>query len=148
MGAGLVLTAASFVVIGLIHTNLDAGGSPTIWWQILAYMLLSAAEVLVSITGLEYAYTHSPKSMKGTMNGIWFLVVSAGNLITASINGFIAKGGWWAVHLKGANYEWFFVSFIMVFVVVFMFVAPRLKERSYITDPYTENEAIANTDNL
>jgi POT family proton-dependent oligopeptide transporter len=59
-------------------------------------MILSAAEVLVSITGLEYAYTHSPKSMKSTMTGIWFLVVSFGNLITAVVNGLIEDGGWWA----------------------------------------------------
>lgn len=148
LGVGLILTALSFVVIGLIHTNIDAGGSPSIWWQILAYMILSAAEVLVSITGLEYAYTHSPKSMKSTMTGIWFLVVSAGNLITALVNGFIAGGGWWAHNLKGANYEWFFVSFICVFILVFMFVAPRLKERSYITDPYIDNQVIADTNNL
>ncbi|MDO3628154.1 POT family MFS transporter [Mucilaginibacter sp. BT774] len=152
LGFGLVLTALSFVVIGLIHTNLDAGGSPSIWWQVLAYVLLSAAEVLVSITGLEYAYTHSPKSMKSTMTGIWFLVVSAGNLITALVNGFIAKGGWWTVHLKGANYEWFFVSFIMAFIVVFMFVAPRLKEHNYIENPEDEpvmqNQVIADTNNL
>ena len=101
LGAGLILTALSFVVIALIHTSIDNGGSPSIWWQILAYMILSAAEVLVSITGLEYAYTHSPKSMKSTMNGIWFLVVSAGNLITAVVNGYIENGGWWAHNLKG-----------------------------------------------
>ncbi|MGZ3873231.1 MAG: POT-type proton-dependent oligopeptide transporter [Mucilaginibacter sp.] len=148
LGVGLILTALSFVVIGLIHTNIDAGGSPSIWWQVLAYMILSAAEVLVSITGLEYAYTHSPKSMKSTMTGIWFLVVSAGNLITALVNGFIADEGWWKDHLKGANYEWFFVSFICVFILVFMFVAPRLKERSYITDPYIDNQVIADTNNL
>jgi POT family proton-dependent oligopeptide transporter len=148
LGAGLVLTALSFVVIALIHTNLDAGGSPSIWWQVFAYMLLSAAEVLVSITGLEYAYTHSPKSMKSTMTGIWFLVVSAGNLITASVNGFIADGGTFANLLKGANYEWFFIIFISIFIIIFMFVAPRLKERSYITDPYIDNQVIADTNNL
>jgi POT family proton-dependent oligopeptide transporter len=148
LGAGLVLTALSFVVIGLIHKNLDNGGTPSIWWQILAYMILSAAEVLVSITGLEYAYTHSPKSMKSTMTGIWFLVVSAGNLITAKVNGLIADGGFFAEHLRGANYEWFFVSFICVFIVIFAFVAPRLKERSYITDPYIENQVISDTNNL
>jgi POT family proton-dependent oligopeptide transporter len=151
LGFGLVLTASSFVVIGLLHTKIDAGGSPSIWWQVLAYMLLSAAEVLVSITGLEYAYTHSPKSMKSTMTGIWFLVVSAGNLITALVNGFIAKGGWWAAHLAGANYEWFFVCFILAFIVIFMFVAPRLKEHNYIENPEEEpplNQIIADTNNL
>ena len=148
LGVGLVLTALSFVVIAFIHTSIDAGASPSIWWQILAYMILSAAEVLVSITGLEYAYTHSPKSMKSTMNGIWFLVVSAGNLITAVVNGYIAQGGSFARLLKGANYEWFFIIFIAIFILAFLFVAPRLKERSYITDPYVDNQVIADTNNL
>ncbi|MFC0515978.1 MFS transporter [Mucilaginibacter angelicae] len=148
LGAGLVLTALSFVVIGFTHVSIDHGGSPSMWWQVLAFLILSAAEVLVSITGLEYAYTHSPKSMKSTMSGIWFLVVSFGNLITALVNGFIEDGGWWAKNLKGANYEWFFVAFIAVFIIVFMFVSPRLKERNYITDPYVENQVIADTHNL
>ncbi len=148
LGFGLVLTALSFVVIALIQTNIDHGGSPSIWWQILAYAILSAAEVLVSITGLEYAYTHSPKSMKSTMTGIWFLVVSVGNLFTALINGYISEGGFLAEHLKGANYEWFFIGVIVLFIIMFMFVAPNLKERSYITDPYIENEVIANTEKL
>jgi len=148
LGAGLILTALSFVIIAISHASIDAGNHPSIWWQVLAFMVLSAAEVLVSITGLEYAYTHSPKSMKSTMNGIWFLVVSFGNLITALVNGLIENGGWWARNLKGANYEWFFVIFIGVFVLVFMFVSPRLKERNYITDPYIENEVISNTEHL
>lgn len=148
LGTGLILTALSFVVIGLAHNNIEHGGTPSMWWEVLAFMVLSAAEVLVSITGLEYAYTHSPKSMKSTMTGIWFLVVSFGNLITAVVNGFIENGGWWARNLKGANYEWFFVIFIGVFVVAFLFVSPRLKERNYITDPYVENQVIANTTNL
>ena len=86
--------------------------------------------------------------MKSTMNGIWFLVVSFGNLITASVNGLIEDGGWWARNLKGANYEWFFVIFITVFVVVFMFVSPRLKERNYILNPYIEDEVVSNTEHL
>jgi len=149
LGTGLVLTALSFIVIGFTHNSIEHGSAPSIWWQVLAFMILSAAEVLVSITGLEYAYTHSPKSMKSTMTGIWFLVVSFGNLITALVNGLIEDGGWWAHNLKGANYEWFFVGFIGVFILVFLFVSPRLKERNYITDPYnSENEVIANTEML
>ena len=148
LGTGLILTALSFIVIGFTHNSIEHGATPSIWWQVLAFMILSAAEVLVSITGLEYAYTHSPKSMKSTMTGIWFLVVSFGNLITALVNGLIENGGWWARNLKGANYEWFFVIFIAVFIVIFLFVSPRLKERNYITDPYIKNQVIADTNNL
>ena len=148
LGTGLVLTALSFVVIGLTHNSIEHGGTPSIWWQVFAFMILSAAEVMISITGLEYAYTHSPKSMKSTMTGIWFLVVSFGNLITAVVNGFIENGGWWARNLKGANYEWFFVIFIGVFTIAFFIISPRLKERNYITDPYIDNQVISDTNNL
>jgi len=135
LGVGLILTALSFVIIALIQQSIDHGGHPSIWWQVFAYVVLSAAEVLVSITGLEYAYTHSPKSMKSTMSGIWFLVVALGNTFTAVINGNISSHGFLEPHLQGANYYWFFVSIIVVFIVAFMFVSTRLKERNYIEEP-------------
>lgn len=152
-GVGLVLTAMSFVVIALIQTSIDKGGHPSFWWQALAYVLLSAAEVLVSITGLEYAYTHSPKSMKSTMTAIWLMVVAIGNLITAWVQSKKAEGGFFAKHLAGANFYWYFdVCFIMVFVVAFIIVSPYIKQRNYIDnpdiDPADHNKIIADTDNL
>jgi POT family proton-dependent oligopeptide transporter len=80
----------------LIQTSIDAGGQPSVWWQILAYLVLAWGEILVSITGLEYAYTNSPKSMKSTMTAIWYSAVSIGNLGVALVNGNIAKGGFLA----------------------------------------------------
>lgn len=116
----------------------DKGITISIWWQVLAYVILSAAEVLVSITGLEYAYTHSPKSMKSTMTAIWLLVIALGNTFTALINNNISSGGLLFKHLQGANYYWFFVIVVLAFTVIFMFVSPRLKERNYIAEPEPE----------
>jgi POT family proton-dependent oligopeptide transporter len=150
LGAGLILTALSFVVIALIQTNIDHGGHPTLWWQVFAYILLSAAEVLVSITGLEYAYTHSPKSIKSTMTAIWFMVVALGNAITAMINGNISQKGFLAPYMRGANFYWCFVGMIAVFVVAFLFISPHMKERNYINEPEADikNQIIADTGNL
>ncbi len=150
LGVGLVLTAISFAIIAVIQTNIDHGGHPTIWWQVFAYVILSAAEVLVSITGLEYAYTHSPKSMKSTMSAIWLLVVAIGNAITAVINGNISQKGFLAPYMEGANFYWCFVGMIVVFTVVFLFVSPYMKERNYIESPEdeTKNQIIADTNNL
>jgi POT family proton-dependent oligopeptide transporter len=106
---------------------------------------------LVSITGLEYAYTHSPKSMKSTMTAIWLMVVSVGNLVTAAVNSNIADNGVLAKYLVGANYYWYFdVCMIMAFVVVFLIVSPRIKEHNYIENPEPDikNQIIADTDNL
>jgi len=145
IGTGLALTALSFVIIALVQERVDAGGHPSVWWQILAYVILSAAEVLVSITGLEYAYTQAPKSMKSTMTAIWLLTVAAGNLFVALINGNISEGGFFA-KFTGADFYWMFVVLCIAFLLVYLFISPRLKERNYITDP--DNEVIAETNNL
>ncbi|MCC8425472.1 POT family MFS transporter [Mucilaginibacter sp. UR6-11] len=147
IGAGLALTALSFVIIAFVQKSVDAGNHPSVWWQIFAYVVLSAAEVLVSITGLEYAYTQAPKSMKSTMSAIWLLTVAAGNLFDALINGNISRGGFFS-RFAGADFYWLFVGICTAFLVIYLFISPRLKERSYIADPETENEAIAETNNL
>ena len=73
-----------------------------------------------------------------------------GNLITAAVNSNIADNGFLAKHLVGANYYWNFdVALIVIFIVAFLIVAPRLKERSYIENPEDDkNQIIADTDNL
>jgi POT family proton-dependent oligopeptide transporter len=131
IGTGLFLTALSFVVIALIQQQIDMGGRPSVWWQILAYFILSAAEVLVSITGLEYAYTQSPKSMKSTMSAIWLLTVATGNIFVSMINNSISNQGFFA-QLEGATYFWFFVGLMMVFFIAFILLSGRIQERSYI----------------
>ncbi len=145
IGTGLALTALSFVIIAMVQERVDAGQHPSVWWQIFAYVILSAAEVLVSITGLEYAYTQAPKSMKSTMTALWLLTVAAGNLFVALINGNISKGGFFA-QFVGADFYWMFVVLCSIFLAVYLFVSPRLKERNYITDP--DNQVIAETNNL
>ncbi len=149
IGAGLALTALSFVIIAFVQEGVDAGAHPSVWWQVFAYVVLSAAEVLVSITGLEYAYTQAPKSMKSTMTAIWLLTVAAGNLFDALVNGNIAKGGFFA-QFVGADFYWLFVGICTAFLVAFMIISPRLKERNYINDPDAEpnNQVIADTNNL
>jgi len=128
IGAGLVLTAISFVIIALIQTSIDGGATPAIGWQVLAYAILAAAEVLVSITGLEYAYTQASKSMKSTMIAIWLLTTALGNLFTALVNRSISNDGFFA-QFKGADYYWFFIGLLCFFIVVYLFVSPRIKER-------------------
>ncbi|MFW0716237.1 POT family MFS transporter [Pedobacter sp. N23S346] len=128
IGAGLVLTAISFVIIALIQTSIDGGATPAIGWQVLAYAILAAAEVLVSITGLEYAYTQASKSMKSTMIAIWLLTTALGNLFTALVNRSISNGGFFA-QFKGADYYWFFIGLLCFFILIYLFVSPRIKER-------------------
>ncbi len=67
IGIGLFLTALSFVVIWWIQIQIDHGGRPNVGWQLIAYVILSAGEVMVSITGLEFTYTQAPNRMKSLL---------------------------------------------------------------------------------
>ncbi len=131
IGAGLVIIGLSFVIIALLQTSIDNGGKPTVWWQILAYILLAASEILVSVTCLEYAYTHSPKSMKSTMSALYLLGISAGNLLVGLINGNIVNKGFFS-QFTGAKYYWFFIGILAVSFVIFLLIAKNLPEKSYV----------------
>lgn len=131
IGAGLVVIGLSFVIIALLQEQIDAGGKPSVWWQILAYILLAASEILVSVTCLEYAYTHSPKSMKSTMSALYLLGISAGNLLVGLINGNIVSKGFFS-QFTGARYYWMFIGILAVSFVLFLLIARRLPEKSYI----------------
>ena len=89
IGIGLFITVISFACSALIQEWIDAGQRPNIGWQILAYALLTSAEIMVSIVCLEFAYTQAPKSMKSMIMSIFLLTVALGNAITGTINHFI-----------------------------------------------------------
>ncbi|MDT3309169.1 MULTISPECIES: POT-type proton-dependent oligopeptide transporter [Shewanella] len=80
MGAGIAITGVSWIVVGSIQLVMDGGSALSIFWQIVPYALLTFGEVLVSATGLEFAYSQAPKAMKGTIMSFWTLSVTVGNL--------------------------------------------------------------------
>lgn len=156
IGAGFLLTALSFIFIAipeasihefiltipdkstpearqaLIDQYLASGNAPSIAWQLVAYAIITAGETLISITGLEYAYTQAPPSMKSTIMACWLLTVTLGNVLVEVIHKLMNSNP--AVHnfLAGSMFYWFFMGICLVTLVVFMLVSPRIKEKSYI----------------
>ncbi|MCR6654863.1 MAG: POT family MFS transporter [Opitutus sp.] len=131
IGAGLVVTGLSFLVSAWIESQIAAGLQPSIGWQIPAYALLSAGEVMVSITGLEFAYTQAPKHMKAMVQALYLLSVSAGNLFTAAVHWFIANPDG-TVKLHGADYYKFYAWLSIGCVAVFVFIARKYQEKTYL----------------
>ncbi len=142
IGLGLIVTGLSFFVSAWIENQLAAGLKPSIGWQIPAYALLSGGEVMVAITGLEFAYTQAPKPMKAMVQALFLLSISAGNLFTALVHVFIANDDG-TVKLHGAAYYNFFAWLSIGCVAVFIFVAKAYKGQSYLQGdtPETEIEA-------
>lgn len=79
MGGGIVLAGLSYVVVAWLQSRLDAGENLSILWQCLPYFILTLAEILVSTTGLEYAYTAAGKNLKSTVVSFWYLASTLGN---------------------------------------------------------------------
>lgn len=131
IGLGLIVTGLSFLVSAWIETRLGAGLKPSIGWQIPAYALLSAGEVMVSITALEFAYTQAPRHMKSIIMALYLLSVSAGNAFTALVHFFIANPDG-TVKLHGAAYYTFYAGLAIGCVAVFVFVAKAYREKTYL----------------
>ncbi|MCH7988307.1 MAG: hypothetical protein IID46_04050 [Planctomycetes bacterium] len=109
------------------------GYKPNIVWQLLAYLLLTSAEVMVSITCLEFSYTHAPKKMKSFIMALYLLSVSAGNAFTSAVNFFVQKPDGSSM-LEGADYYWFFTAVMLVTAFLFIGVAKMHRGKTYIQD--------------
>ncbi|WP_050727459.1 POT family MFS transporter [Vulgatibacter incomptus] len=86
MTAGIVFSALAWLVVGGIQLTLDGGATPSILWQVVPYAMLTFGEVLVSATGLEFAYSQAPAKMKGALMSFWSLSVTVGNLWVLLVN--------------------------------------------------------------
>ena len=86
---GFFVAVPSFLIPAWIETQIAGGELPNILWQIAAYVVLTAAEVFISITALEFSYTQAPQKMKSLILGFFLMSVSIGNLFTAGVNHFI-----------------------------------------------------------
>lgn len=133
VGVGLFTTVLAFVVPSLVQMNIDAGGEPHIAWQFLAYLIITAAEVMVSITALEFSYTQAPKSMKSFIMGLFLLSVALGNEFTVFVNEWIkAKEEAGSVVLSGAAYYWFFTGAMLLSAILFVIWSQFYKGQTYI----------------
>lgn len=81
MGVGIVLAGVSYFAVAGIQMQLEGGAQLSILWQCLPYLILTTSEILVSTTGLEYAYTAAGKNMKSIVLSFWYLTSTLGNLL-------------------------------------------------------------------
>ena len=133
IGFGLFLTAPSFLIIGYAQSLIDAGQTPGIYWQLIAYGIITAAEVLVSITCLEFSYSQAPRKMKSVIMGYFFLSLTLGNLVTAGVNIFIQNPDG-SLKIEGADYFYFFGGLMFVAAVLFTMISRYYQPISYFQE--------------
>jgi len=130
MTAGIAFSGLAWVVVGGMQLVLDGGQAFSITWQVLPYALLTLGEVLVSATGLEFAYSQAPPAMKGALMAFWSLSVTVGNLWVlvvnaavknATVTDFIASTGFGVTAFQ----MFFFAGFAFLAALAFGLVARR-----------------------
>jgi proton-dependent oligopeptide transporter, POT family len=130
MGSGIAFSGLAWVAAGAIQLAIDGGDPVSVTWQVLPYVLLTLGEVLVSATGLEFAYSQAPASMKGVIMAFWYLAVTVGNLWVLLANVSVRHPAVIArIEATGlgetAFLMFFFAAFALVVAAIFAWYARR-----------------------
>jgi proton-dependent oligopeptide transporter, POT family len=131
IGIGFFMTVPAFLIPAWIETQLEAGIQVNISWQLFAYVIMTLAEVFVSITCLEFSYTQAPKKMKSFIMACFLLSVSMGNIFVSVVNMVIQDESGKST-LSGAEYYYFFAAAMLVTAILYVPYAMTYKGKNYI----------------
>ena len=133
---GLFVAIPSYLLMAQIEAWIEAGQTPSIAWHLLSYLILTTAEVLLSITALEFAYTQAPAAMKSIVMALALASVSMGNIVTAGVNALILDEQNQSL-LDGPLYFLFFGGLMTVTAILFVPFAMRYREQNHLQDEET-----------
>jgi POT family proton-dependent oligopeptide transporter len=128
MGAGMFFAAASYVIVAWLQHRLEAGEKLSILWQVLPYLVLTTGEVLLSTTGLEFAFAEAAPGMRSTIMSFWLLTVAFGNLLVTAITKVLGGGALEAGSVTSGRFLLYAVLTAVV-GVLFSVVATRYRYR-------------------
>jgi len=136
MTTGIALSGVAWIIAAMLQLEIDAGTPVSIVWQVAPYAFLTLGEVLVSATGLEFAYSQAPRSMKGVLMSFWLLAVTVGNLWVLLAN-LSVKGEAATAWIAGTGMSvtafqmFFFAGFALVAALAFGLYAMRYPMRDH-----------------
>jgi len=131
IGIGFFIVVPSFLIPAWIEYRIGLGETPGIVWQLLAYVLLTLAEVMISVTCLEFSYTQAPRTMKSLVFGLFMASIALGNLFTSLVNVFILNEDG-SSKLDGPDYYLFFAGAMFVTALIFVPVSMAYREKTYL----------------
>lgn len=141
IGIGFFVTALAFVITAIAESLIQAGQTPSVLWQLAAFTIITAGEVMVSITSLEFSYTQAPHTMKSLIMAFYLWSVSAGNAFTAAVN-YLIQNPDGTSKLEGASYYWFFTLIMVGAALLYILVARKYTEKTYIHGLTADQEGI------
>lgn len=89
-----------------------AQGKASILWLIVAFFLITIAEICISIVGLELAFAVAPPSMKSFVSGCWLATVGIANIFNAWVAALCDK----PFAAFDITHGWYYLSFAIILV--------------------------------
>jgi POT family proton-dependent oligopeptide transporter len=126
MSVGFFVMVPAFLIPAYLEWRIGQGDHPSILWQVPAYIVLTVAEIFVSVTGLEFFYTQAPNRMKSLVMSLFLGSVAVGNIFTSWVN-FAIQTPDGHSRLDGAAYYLFFAGLMLITAIGFVFYAGRYK---------------------
>ncbi|KAM9319985.1 solute carrier family 15 member 1-like [Gastrophryne carolinensis] len=108
--------------------------------QIPQYFLLTAGEVVYSVTGLEFSYSQAPSNMKSVVQAGWLLTNAVGNIIVLIVAGAAGLSKQWAEYVLFAA---LLVAVCIIFAVMayfYTYIDPAEIEAQFDSDGNRKKE--------
>ena len=113
--------AAAEEKLNVIKADTKAETRVSPYWLIVAYLVLTFAELLLSPMGISFVSKVAPPKLKGMMMGGWFVATAVGNLLV-SVGGFLWAGiPLWSV--------WTVFIVLCLLSALFMFIMMKRLEK-------------------
>ncbi|CAI4225729.1 unnamed protein product [Auanema sp. JU1783] len=110
----------------------------SILWMIPQYVVITLGEILLSVTGLEFAYSQSSPNMKSVLQALWLLTVFMGNVIDMAISG---------THIIPEPAAEFFVYAVLMVLVMGVFILLAMRYE-YVDEEEAKDKAIETKERL
>ncbi|XP_033728078.1 LOW QUALITY PROTEIN: solute carrier family 15 member 2-like [Pecten maximus] len=131
----LLYTNNSDTVDTVVYSSVTAN-TVSLLWMVPQYVIITVGEILFSVSGLSFAYSEAPKSMKSVVQAAWLLTTAVGDLIVV----IVAE----SQLLPSQTAEFFFFAALMTVVsVIFMLMSYFYKYNTttILPDPGTDDTA-------
>jgi POT family proton-dependent oligopeptide transporter len=95
-------------------------------WEVVPYILITIAEVCISVVGLELAFSAAPPTMKSFVTACWLLTVFFANILNSLVTPLYgAEIPTLGITLSPGLYFGLFAGLMVPVTVAFVLVARR-----------------------
>ena len=152
ISAGMVLGILSFCAASILQLKIDKStfifdngknknqttskcikNCVNISWQTPQYILITFGEIMFSITGLEFAYSQAPETMKSFCQSFWLITVAFGNLIVVLITWLNPFERFGILHSECYNYL-LYAGLLLTALIVFQVISKDFHRSSVEQD--------------